>query len=94
MKLRSPTIISTDVLIIGGGGAGLRAGIEAKGHAATYVDDRHLTLFPGLDKNLGDIRLDLGRFYTSRVLNSEGKPIPGAMAQRRHGPHQVEGQAR
>lgn len=32
MKLKSPTIISTDVLIIGGGGAGLRAGIEAKDH--------------------------------------------------------------
>ena len=49
--------------------------IEAEGYAATYVDDRHLTLFSGLDKNLGDIRLDSGRIYSGRVLNSEGEPI-------------------
>ena len=37
MKLNSPTTITTDVLIIGGGGAGLRAAIEAKEHGVDVL---------------------------------------------------------
>ena len=41
MKLGFPNTISTDVLIIGGGGAGLRAGIEAKQHGVDVVIVSH-----------------------------------------------------
>jgi len=41
MKLESPNTISTDVLIIGGGGAGLRAGIEAKEHGVDVLIVSH-----------------------------------------------------
>jgi succinate dehydrogenase/fumarate reductase flavoprotein subunit len=37
MKLSSPITITTDVLIIGGGGAGLRAAIEARSHGVNVL---------------------------------------------------------
>ncbi len=52
--------------------------IEAEGYGANYVDGRHLILFPGLDKNLGDIRLYKGRIFSGRVVNADGKPISDA----------------
>ena len=53
--------------------------VEAAGFAATYVDKRQLTLFPGGNKNLGDIVLDIGRSYSGKVINQMGEPIAGAI---------------
>jgi len=52
--------------------------IKAEGYSATYVDARHLTLFPGNDKHLGDIVLDVGRHYSGRVIDQAEQPIAGA----------------
>lgn len=52
--------------------------IEAQGYAASYVDDRHITLFPGLDKHLGDIILNAGRRYRGRIVDAKGEPVSGA----------------
>jgi hypothetical protein len=56
--------------------AGLQ--IEASGRGATYVDARHLTLFPDANKDLGEIVLDAGRSYYGRVVDESGRPIAGA----------------
>lgn len=52
--------------------------VEADDHAATYVDKRHLTLFPGSKKHLGNIVLDVGNTYSGRIIDHTGQPIAGA----------------
>ena len=52
--------------------------VEAAGYAATYVHKRHLTLFPGGAKQLGDIVLNVGRAYVGRITDQTGQPIAGA----------------
>jgi hypothetical protein len=49
--------------------------VDAEGYAATYMDHRHLTLFPGRSKDLGDIVLDVGHAYVGRVTDQTGHPI-------------------
>ena len=52
--------------------------ISAKGFAATYVHQRHLTVFPGGRKDLGDIRVFPGEIFRGRVVDPAGNAIAGA----------------
>jgi hypothetical protein len=51
--------------------------VHAKGYAATYVDQRHLSLFEKAVTHLGEIVMDVGRTYSGRVVDTFGKPIAG-----------------
>jgi hypothetical protein len=48
--------------------------IEASDRGATYVDARHLTLFPNKNNDLGEIVLDGGRSYQGRIVEETGRP--------------------
>ena len=52
--------------------------VQAKGYAPTYVDQRHLSLFEMATTDLGEIVIDIGRAYSGRVVDQDGKPIAGA----------------
>jgi hypothetical protein len=55
---------------------GLR--IEADGFASQCIPSRTLSIFPGLDCDLGTIPLDRGRVFTGTVIDFDGKPAVGA----------------
>ena len=55
---------------------GLR--VEAAGFASQCIPSGNLSIFPGLDCDLGTIRLDHGRVFTGRVIDADGTPLPGA----------------
>ena len=59
---------------------GLRRGlrVEAQGFASQCIPSGNLSIFPGLDCDLGTIRLDHGRVFTGKVIDSDGTPLPGA----------------
>ncbi|MGO9918899.1 MAG: carboxypeptidase-like regulatory domain-containing protein [Isosphaeraceae bacterium] len=55
---------------------GLR--IEADGFASECISSTSLSVFPGLDCDLGTIQLDPGRVFTGTVIDFDGKPVVGA----------------
>jgi hypothetical protein len=61
--------------------------IDADGFARRYIPGETYSIFPGLDNDLGTIRLDRGRVFTGQVLDTDGKPHPSATVEciiRRH----------
>ena len=54
--------------------------IEADGFARQYIPGQSISIFPGIDNDLGDIRLDRGRVYNGQVLDVDGKPRSDAQA--------------
>jgi hypothetical protein len=54
--------------------------IEADGFARQDIPGRLISIFPGIDHDLGEIRLDRGRVYSGQVLDFDGKPPSNAEA--------------
>ena len=52
--------------------------IEADGYAIQYIPGKTFSIFPGIDTNLGDVRVDHGRVFTGQVLDVDGKPYHNA----------------
>lgn len=50
--------------------------IEAEGFARQYVRRGSYSVFPGVDCDLGRIRVDRGRIFTGQVLDVDGRPCP------------------
>ncbi len=55
---------------------GLR--VEAAGFAGQDIASGNLSIFPGLDCDLGTIRLDLGHVFTGKIVDVDGTPLPDA----------------
>ncbi len=55
---------------------GLR--VEAVGFAGQCIPSGNLSIFPGLDCDLGTIRLDHGRVFTGKVIDADGTPVQNA----------------
>ena len=49
--------------------------VEAAGFASQCIPSGNLSIFPGLDRDLGTIRLDHGRVFTGRVIDADGTPL-------------------
>ena len=60
------------------GGCVTGCAVEAHGFASQCIPSGKLSVFPGLDCDLGTIRLDHGRVFTGTVIDSDGTPLPGA----------------
>lgn len=50
-------------------------------HARQYVSGGTWSIFPGLDTDLGVIRMDRGRIYTGRVVDVDGTPRPDVVVE-------------
>jgi Carboxypeptidase regulatory-like domain len=57
--------------------------IDADGFARLATPAGTLTVFPGVDLDLGTIRIERGRLFTGQVLDSDGKPRQGAIVRPR-----------
>lgn len=52
--------------------------VEAKGFAGQCIPSGNRSVFPGLDCDLGTIRLDHGRVFTGTVIDVAGAPLADA----------------
>ena len=51
--------------------------VDSADYARGRIPTRNVAVFPGLDNDLGTIRLDRGRVFTGKVVDVDGKPRAG-----------------
>ncbi len=52
--------------------------IDAEGFAQQYIQPGSFSIYPGIDFDFGDIRVDRGRIFSGQVLSDDGKGLPEA----------------
>ncbi len=57
--------------------------VDADGFARLSTPEGALTVFPGVDLDLGSIRIERGRVFTGQVVDFDGKPRAGAVVRPR-----------